>query len=109
MKRLTEYVRALLPRRPMLQTEAGLTAIEYEAICLITYEGGAAISDGPLPLLEHAVGACGFRAAYARAREQAFYCRTRGSEQGFRFWSAVATEVDRRAGARAKSAKQQSR
>jgi hypothetical protein len=43
-----------------------LTAAEYEAVCLIAYEG---------------------RAAYARARQQAFYCRARGSAQGFRFWS----------------------
>jgi len=72
----------------MPRPEAGLTSVEYEAICLITYEG---------------------RAAYARAREQAFYCRARGSEQGFRFWSAVAVEVDRRAGASARRANQQSR
>ena len=31
--------------------------------------------------------------AHARAREQARYCRGRGSDQGFRFWSAVADEV----------------
>ncbi len=31
--------------------------------------------------------------AYARACEQARYCRRQGSEDGFRFWSAVADEV----------------
>ncbi len=54
----------------------GLTVIEYEAVSLIAYEG---------------------RAAYARAREQAEYCLTRGSEPGWRFWSEVAVEVARRA------------
>ena len=80
MKRLITYIRSsiigLTKRRP----QNGLTAVEYEAVCLIAYEG---------------------RAAYARARQQAFYCRARGSEQGFRYWSAVAVEVDRRAGRRA--------
>ncbi|KLK92624.1 hypothetical protein AA309_13065 [Microvirga vignae] len=65
-----------------------LTAVEYEAVCLIAYEG---------------------RDAYARARQQAFYCRARGSEQGFRFWSDVAAEVDRRAGACAGRAKERPR
>jgi aspartate aminotransferase-like enzyme len=46
--------------------------VEYEAVSLIAYEG---------------------QKAYARAREQARYCRGRGSEDGFRFWSAVANEV----------------
>lgn len=49
-----------------------LTAIEYEAVTLITYEG---------------------RNAHARAREQAEYCRQRGSEAGVQFWSQVAHEV----------------
>ncbi len=88
MKHLIGYLRTLLSRRRMPRPEADLTSVEYEAICLITYEG---------------------RAAYARAREQAFYCRARGSEQGFRFWSAVAIEVDRRVGASARRANQQSR
>ena len=88
MKRLIRYFRALLSHHPTTRTQAGLTAVEYEAICLITDEGGA---------------------AYARARQQAYYCRAIGSEQGFRFWSAVATEVDRRAGASAKSANQPTR
>ena len=55
----------------------GLTAVEYEAVCLIAYEG---------------------REAYDRAREQASYCHERGSEQGFQFWSQVATEIERRSG-----------
>jgi hypothetical protein len=54
-----------------------LTEIEYEAVSLIAYEG---------------------RAAYARAREQAEYCLSRGSEAGCRFWSEVALEVARRTG-----------
>jgi hypothetical protein len=43
------------------------------------------------------------------ARQQAFYCRSQESEQGFRFWSAVAVEIDRRAGASAKRTDEQSR
>ncbi len=50
----------------------GLTAVEYEAVTLIAYEG---------------------QKAYARAREQARYCRRQGSQDGFRFWSEVADEV----------------
>jgi hypothetical protein len=76
----------IMPRRRLARSE--LTAVEYEAVCLIAYEG---------------------RAAYARARQQAFYCRSRGSEQGFRFWSEVAVEVDRRAGASTKRADERSR
>ena len=55
----------------------GLTAVEYEAVCLIAYEG---------------------REAYARAREQAAYCRGMGSLSGALFWSKVAVEVARRSG-----------
>jgi hypothetical protein len=83
MSRLIEYIRNVFARVSRRRPQDGLTAIEYEAVCLISYEG---------------------RAAYARARQQAFYCRGRGSEQGFRFWSDVAAEVDRRAGASAKKA-----
>ena len=57
---------------PRSDQPVGLTAVEYEAVSLIAYEG---------------------QKAYARAREQARYCRGRGSEHGFRFWSAVANEV----------------
>jgi hypothetical protein len=85
MKRLIGYIRNSLAKR---RRQDRLTAVEYEAVCLIAYEG---------------------RAAYARARQQAFYCRSQGSEQGFRFWSVVAVEIDRRAGARAKRADEQSR
>jgi hypothetical protein len=81
MKRLIRYIDNALTRITWRRSQGGLTAIEYEAVCLITYEG---------------------RAAYTRARQQAFYCRARGSEQGFRFWSAVAAEVDRRTNPSAK-------
>ncbi len=53
----------------------GLTAVEYEAVCLIAYEG---------------------REAYACAREQADYCRSMGSPSGTLFWTQVAAEVGRR-------------
>jgi hypothetical protein len=53
----------------------GLTAVEYEAVTIIAYEG---------------------RKAYARACEQARYCRQNGSVEGFQFWSEVAGEVRRR-------------
>jgi hypothetical protein len=88
MKRLIRYIRNSLARLTKRRRDDGLTAVEYEAVCLIAYEG---------------------RAAYARARQQAFYCRSQGSEQGFRFWSIVAVEIDRRAGASAKRADEQSR
>ena len=88
MKHLIRYICSLPTRLGKCRPQDGLTAIEYEAVCLIAYEG---------------------RAAYARARQQAFYCRARGSEQGFRFWSDVAVEVDRRAGASAKRADARSR
>ncbi len=58
--------------RPRSDQPVGLTAVEYEAVSLVAYEG---------------------QKAYARAREQARYCRVQGSEDGFRFWSAVAVEV----------------
>lgn len=87
MLKLLSFIRNwVMPRRVSAPSE--LTAVEYEAVCLIAYEG---------------------RAAYSRARQQAFYCRARGSEQGFRFWSAVAVEVDRRAGTSAKRADEQSK
>lgn len=59
-------------RRPTPTGPQGLTAVEYEAVALIAYEG---------------------RNAHRRAREQARYCRDRGSERGYRFWSEVANEV----------------
>ena len=81
MYRLRRYLQSLLTRLfGSSQARDGLTAVEYEAVCLITYEG---------------------REAYARACEQASYCHERGSAQGYRFWSEVAVEIDRRTGARA--------
>jgi hypothetical protein len=74
MLKLLHRIRQLFRRRP---PAAGLTVIEYEAVSLIAYEG---------------------RAAYQRAREQAEYCLSRGSETGCRFWSDVAVEVVRRTG-----------
>lgn len=88
MKRLIGYIRNSLAQITKRRRDDGLTAVEYEAICLIAYEGSA---------------------AYARARQQAYYCRSQGSEQGFRFWSAVAVEIDQRAGASAKRADEQPR
>jgi hypothetical protein len=88
MKRLIGYTRNSFASLAKRRRQDGLAAVEYEAVCLISYEG---------------------RAAYARARQQAFYCRSQGSEQGFRFWSAVAVEIDRRAGGSAKRADEQSR
>jgi hypothetical protein len=72
MLKLLHRIRQLFRRRP---PASGLTVIEYEAVSLIAYEG---------------------RAAYQRAREQAEYCLSRGSETGCRFWSDVAVEVARR-------------
>jgi hypothetical protein len=73
-------------RRP--QRYDGLTAVEYEAVSLITYEG---------------------RDAYARAQEQADYCRAMGSPSGVMFWTEVAAEVDQRTGARGGKAKERPR
>ena len=73
MRHILRRVRALLWRRAPSQPQVGdLTAVEYEAVTLIAYEGGS---------------------ARARAREQAEYCRQRGSEPGAQFWSQVAYEV----------------
>jgi hypothetical protein len=74
MLKLFHRIRQLFRRRPRA---ADLTVVEYEAVSLIAYEG---------------------RAAYQRAREQAEYCLSRGSETGCRFWSEVAVEVARRTG-----------
>jgi GGDEF domain-containing protein len=71
MLNLLRRIRQRLRRQP---AATGLTAIEYEAVSLIAYEG---------------------RSAYERAREQAEYCLRRGSEAGCRFWSDVALEVAR--------------
>ncbi len=76
MRQLLRSIRkalvSLVTRTPSHQ---GLTAVEYEAVCLIAYEG---------------------REAYACAREQADYCRSLGSSSGTLFWSQVAAEVGRR-------------
>jgi hypothetical protein len=74
MLKLLRRIRQWFCRRP---AAPDLTVIEYEAVSLIAYEG---------------------RAAYQRAREQAEYCLSRGSETGCRFWSDVAVEVARRTG-----------
>jgi ABC-type Fe3+ transport system substrate-binding protein len=76
MRRLLSRLRRWLrrPDRPAggAPERHALTAVEYEAVCLIAYEG---------------------RKAYERAREQARYCRDRGSEDGRQFWNRVAAEV----------------
>jgi hypothetical protein len=76
MNRLLDHIRALFgsSQRPGSAplSETTLTAVEYEAVALIAYEG---------------------RAAYDRACEQAEYCRASGSEDGYMFWSHVAAEV----------------
>lgn len=72
---LAKIVRALIRRHTKVPTSAPepkFTAVEYEAVALIAYEG---------------------RNAHARACEQAQYCRQRGSEAGAQFWSQVAREV----------------
>ncbi|WP_414475528.1 hypothetical protein [Microvirga sp. M2] len=74
MLKLLHRIRRWFRRQPPAPE---LTVIEYEAVSLIAYEG---------------------RAAYERAREQAEYCLSRGSEAGCRFWSDVAVEVGRRTG-----------
>jgi hypothetical protein len=74
MLKLLHRIRQLFRRR---LPASNLTVIEYEAVSLIAYEG---------------------RAAYERAREQAEYCLSRGSETDCRFWSEVSVEVTRRTG-----------
>jgi hypothetical protein len=74
MLKFLHRIRQWFGRKP---PAADLTVVEYEAVSLIAYEG---------------------RAAYERAREQAEYCLSRGSESGCRFWSDVAVEVARRTG-----------
>ena len=80
MQHLLGHICRFLTRLIMRRRHDGLTAVQYEAICVIAYEG---------------------RSASARAQQQAFYCRMQGSEQGFRFWLDVADEVARRMGHRA--------
>ena len=73
MHRLSRYFCAALLRLfGSKSNHLGLTAVEYEAICLIAYEG---------------------REAYVHAREQAAYCRSMGSLSGTIFWTEVAAEI----------------
>jgi hypothetical protein len=74
LRHLRETLGHLFGRKPQPD---GLTEVEYEAVCLIAYEG---------------------REAHARAFEQADYCRVMGSPSGAAFWSEVAAEVHRRTG-----------
>jgi hypothetical protein len=71
MRAIIDFLRSLF-RRVAPKNDGGLTEVEYEAITLIAQEG---------------------RAAHSKARQQASYCRRRGSEQGFQFWSQVANEI----------------
>jgi hypothetical protein len=76
--RLFRHLRtALLQRIGRRPAPPGLTAVEYEAVCLIAFEG---------------------REAYAHALEQAAYCRSMGSPSGTIFWTEVAAEIARRTG-----------
>ena len=76
MRRFLAYILGALFRRlapsARRSPQAGLSAVEYEAVTLMAYEGPG---------------------AYARARQQARHCRREGSEAGFRFWTQVAEEV----------------
>ena len=74
MRVIIDFFRALY-QRISRKPDGGLTAVEYEAITLIAQEG---------------------RGALSKAREQAAYCRRRGSEQGHEFWMRVANEVSMR-------------
>jgi hypothetical protein len=82
MRRLLRRIARALARVFRRERRSGLTEVEYEAVALIAYEG---------------------RAAYARAREQADYCRRMGSPSGAIFWSKVAAEVERRTSVRARA------
>lgn len=86
---LTRLREALIRLSKRKAVHDGLTAVEYEAVCLLAYEG---------------------RGAHGRAREQAEYCRAMGSPSGMVFWQDVAAEVARRTGrAGAGSANEQRR
>lgn len=74
MRAIIESIRSFF-RRISGKRDGGLTAVEYEAITMIAQEG---------------------RGALARAREQAAYCRRRGSEEGRVFWTNVANEISLR-------------
>jgi hypothetical protein len=72
LRSIRKAMKSLVRRTP---SNKGLTAVEYEAVCLIAYEG---------------------RKAYARAREQAEYCCSMGSSSGSLFWTQVGIEIGRR-------------
>lgn len=74
MRAIIESIRSFF-RRISGKRDGGLTAVEYEAITMIAQEG---------------------RGALAKAREQAAYCRRRGSEEGRVFWTNVANEISLR-------------
>lgn len=74
MRAIVQFIHAFF-RRISRRQDDGLTEVEYEAITLIAQEG---------------------RGALTKAKEQASYCRRRGSEQGYEFWSRVANEVSLR-------------
>jgi hypothetical protein len=78
MRAIVEYIRNLF-RRVSRKDDRGLTEVEYEAITLIAQEG---------------------RVALSKAREQAAYCRRRGSEEGYEFWMRVADEISLRTSGR---------
>lgn len=75
MRAILDFVRSFFRRFSRGKDAGGLTEVEYEAITLIAQEG---------------------RGALSKAREQAAYCRRRGSEQGAQFWMQVANEVSMR-------------
>lgn len=78
MRAIIDSIRSFF-RRLAGKRDDGLTAVEYEAITMIAQEG---------------------RGALAKAREQAAYCRRRGSEQGRLFWTNVADEISMRTSGR---------
>ncbi|MBZ6077269.1 hypothetical protein [Microvirga puerhi] len=77
MHRFLQKLRRAAVRLFGHRTHEGLTAVEYEAVCLLAYEG---------------------RDALAKAREQAAYCHRMKSSSGVIFWTSVADEVARRTG-----------
>ncbi|MCB8822294.1 hypothetical protein [Microvirga rosea] len=77
MRRILQSLRTLMARLLGRRRSEGLTAVEYEAVCLLAYEG---------------------RDALAQAHRQAEYCRVMNSPRGVLFWTAVAEEVARRTG-----------
>jgi hypothetical protein len=62
MKRLIGYTRNSFASLAKRRRQDGLAAVEYEAVCLISYEG---------------------RAAYGRARQQAFFAALKEANRAF--------------------------